>query len=409
MSARFRGTRVAAVVLGASLAVLGAALPAAADDGGHDGGTNGVSATRSGGEHDVKGDSVVVKYRHRDGKTRADKLSTALLGLRVNGKDGSLLHTYCVQITVHLKNGSMHEAGWDKYPDENSPFRENNAKINWILHNSYPQVNLDTLANAAGTRGLDKQAAIAATQAAIWHYSDDATLVKDKNSDVVDAVYEYLTGTANKGIDEQPAPSLKLSPNSVTGKVGGLVGPITIKTNSDAVQLSKQLPKGIEITDADGTKLDLGAIGDGTKIYFKVPSDVEPDAGSITVTGETTVPTGRLFVNDNYDRCPSQSLIVASSDTAPVSKKATVTWTPATAPTTTTGETAPPTSSGAAVPTSPNQTPTTSQAAVANASDNGDLAYTGVAIGLPIGIAALLLVGGGALLILQRKRKGNNA
>lgn len=405
MSARFRGTRVAAVVLGASLAVLGAALPASAGpDHGDSGASKGVGATPN-DDANVAGKSVTIKYAKDADKT--DELDTSLLGLSTDS--GRTLHAYCIEVEVWLKDSHMHEVGWKDYPNADSPFTKNNAKINWVLQHSYPNVDVKDLADAAGADGLSKKEAIAATQAAIWHYSDGTLLVEKENNAAIDAVYDHLTGEANTGIDKEPAPSLKLTPNSVSGEVGDLVGPMTVATSADAVKVEATLPKGVEITDADGKRLDTDGIDDGTEIYFKVPADAKPADGNVTVTGDADVLTGRVFVSDSYDKKPSQSLILANSTPVEVSKKATVTWTPATAPTTGTTTTAPPTSSEAApVPTTPSG-PGASQTPVANASDEGDLAYTGVSIGVPIGIAALLLVGGGALLLLQRKRKRKGA
>ncbi|WP_372663405.1 thioester domain-containing protein [Amycolatopsis kentuckyensis] len=312
--------------------------------------------------------------------------------------NGSTLKLYCVQITVGLRTDvDMVERPWSKYPTKpKTSFNENNAKINWVLHNGYPGVGLDALGKAlkkAGVEthdGISEREAIAATQAAVWHFSDgvnlDATkpLAEEKdagaNADVA-ALYAYFTGDQNKGIGEQPKPTLNIAADKTEGAAGGKIGPFSVATSGDITSLTSQLPEGVKITDADGKELKNSDVKDGSKLYVDVPAGTKPGKGGFTLKATGELDTGRLFVAENYDRTPAQSLIVADSEKTEVTANAAASWTEAGAPATT----APSTPAG-------------------SNGGGGDLANTGVDAAVPFTVGGLLL-GGGALMLLVNRRR----
>ncbi|WP_370968657.1 thioester domain-containing protein [Amycolatopsis sp. cg9] len=321
---------------------------------------------------------------------------TKLFSLKLS--DGSTLKLYCVQITVGMRTDvDMVERPWNKYPAANSPFEKNSAKINWVLHHGYPGVALDALGSTlakAGVKvndGISEREAIAATQAAVWHFSDGVNLNLTKplaennpaeaNADVA-ALYGYLTGDENKGIAQQPKPTLNVAADKTEGAAGTKIGPFSVATSGDITSLTTELPDGVKVTDADGKELKSADVKDGSKLFVDVPADAKPGNGSFSlkVTGE--LDTGRLFVADNYAKKPAQSLIVADSEKTQVTAKAAATWTEAGAPAT---STAPTTPGGAQ-------------------SGGGDLANTGVDAAVPFGVGGLLL-GGGALMLLVNRRR----
>src|SRR2546421_11957106 len=117
------GMRLAAGLLGATVALTLSALPASAA---------GEEWTIGGGGEG----GLSVNLVGKDNKD--DSFSTGLIGL---SRDKANLKTYCIQIDVMIPQKNrpkMVEAPWDAYPNPTSPFRTNNAKVNWVLHNSYP-------------------------------------------------------------------------------------------------------------------------------------------------------------------------------------------------------------------------------------------------------------------------------
>ncbi|GDY33423.1 thioester domain-containing protein [Gandjariella thermophila] len=390
MASRFQ-LRIGAAILGASAALLATALPASAETHAH--------VDERG---DVRGLMVnVVRADHR-----SETVPTTLIGLQVDGGDKTI-QTYCVELSVSTKNGAdMAEVPWNKYPDEHSPFFTNASKVNWILQNSYPAVQPTDLAGkvaALNGKNVTKEEAIAATQAAIWHYSDGADLDADKPVDrapadvqgVVKALYTYLTGPANTGIKDEAKPSLDVSPKELSGKTGDKIGPFTIQTTAQAVQLTKSLPAGAELVDRDGNAVK--DVQNGSQVFVKVPADARPAQGGFTVSATARLEKGRLFVGDGVK---TQSLIVAAPVEVSVKASATAKWVaaPATVPTSTS---ATPTTT-TTVPATP--TTTTTPAAVV-AGNTNKLANTGASVLGPV-IAGVVLLGAGVgALLLQRRRK----
>ncbi|MEC3977109.1 thioester domain-containing protein [Amycolatopsis sp. H20-H5] len=370
--------------LAAAAAMMVAAPVAGADDGAARGrvidsaGADGFSVNFDGGTHFV----------------------AKLFGLKLS--DGSMLKVYCVQIDVGLRTDQdMIERPWAKYPEASSPFNKNRDKINWVLHNGYPGNELTALGKTLAKKGatlhdgVSKEEAITATQAAVWHFSDGKNVDRakplpyedaDASADVL-AMYDYLVGSDNAGIGQQPKPTLNISPAKADGAAGSRIGPFSVATTGDIANLTSELPEGVRLTDAEGKTLKAGDIKDGTKLYVDVPKDAKQGTGGFVLKAIGHLDTGRLFVGENYDKVPAQSLIVAESEKTQVSANAAASWTPA-AVTPSTSATAPPT------------TP-------AGAPSGEGLANTGVSAAVPLSLGVLLLGAGGVLMLLVRRRRNS--
>ncbi len=398
MASRLKLTRGAATVAGASVALMMmAAIPAGADP--------------------VAGKVVEDEYVHGHhvnvGKGHAD-MNASLIGFQLT--DGTTLQMYCVEIDTRIdKEHQMVEKAWDKYPNPESPFHENRDKINWVLHNGYPVVGAEaltkTLTDAGATLkdGIDVKEAISATQAAVWHFSDNKDLDRDNplpkgpfdsKADVL-ALYDYLTGDANVGIGDQPTAGLEVAPSELTGEAGTRIGPFTVSTTGDVEKLTTKLPDGVKVTDKDGAEVTAEQIKNGSELYLDVPADAEEGNGTFELTASASVDTGRLFVGENYGkRKKTQSLIVATAEKSEIVASAGGKWT----------ETTTPPSSETTTPTTETTTttvPTTSSAAPAPQPKNtsGDLADTGASIFAPIVIGVVLVGAGVGALFFQRHRR----
>jgi TQXA domain-containing protein len=344
-----------------------------------------------------------------------DDMSTALIGFEL--ADGTKLQMYCVEIDTRIDDKhDMVEKEWGSYPNATSPFHQNRAKINWILHNGFPVVGTEALAKAVtddGAKlndGFDNTEAITATQAAIWHFSDDKNLdledpfppakgPRNSEDDVV-ALYKYLIGDANVGIGDQPTDALALSPTEATGNAGTRIGPFTVTTTGDITKLTTKLPDGVKVTDADGAELTADQIKDGTELFLDVPEAAGKSEGTFELTASAGVDTGRLFVGENYAQKPTQSLIVAKAEQREIVAEAGAKWEAAgvetSAPETTTETTEPTTET----------TSDTPEAQAKNVADEDDLASTGASIFAPVLIGVVLLACGiGALLFIRHRRR----
>lgn len=389
--------RIGAALLGASVALTLSALPATAE--------------------------VVVKPDNnasQDGldvflKGHKDALDTSLIGLKVIDGDAVKVQAYCVELPTPLKNTlGLKEVPWDQHPNTDSLFRKNpdrnREKVNWILHHSYPEKKPKEIISGLD---LDQKEAIAGTQAAVWHFSDGATLDPDrtKNDDVV-KLYEYLTGKDNVGLDEQPKPTLKVDPTFKEGKAGEKIGPFTVTTTADQVKVKGKLPKGVTITDKDGKPLEqvsdaelkAAALGDKvTEFFVNVPQDAAAGEAKFALEVNATLEKGRLFVqSEPGNDKKTQSLIVAAPSKVTVDADASAKW--VAAPVVTQPST--PSSTPSTTPTTPTTTTTTKPApAPGGGGNDDDLASTGASIFIPLGIGVGLLgAGAGALFFLRRKK-----
>jgi TQXA domain-containing protein/LPXTG-motif cell wall-anchored protein len=381
---RVKKLRVGAALIGVTAtALMAAAIPAAADAA--TGKIEGVAQTG-------------VKVKIKDSKGVQD-FDTELFKLVVGD---SVLQTYCVGLHTDVdpkKKPDYVEVPWNKHPNPQSSFAKNAANINWVLHYGYPTVKEADLQKVLETNGakfpdkLSREEALAGTQAAVWHYSDGAELDADatpgssaQTAADVREVFKYLTGAANKGIADQPKPELTLEPKKLSGKPGDLIGPFAVSTNAKDLVLKSSMPTGVKLTDKAGNELPKAdaaktlASLDKYEFYVKVPADMAEGKAEITISGESTLTLGRLFISTDPVKNPSQEMILAKTDTVPLQTQGEANWTAA----------APPTS----------ETP---QPQPKNTND--ELANTGASVLMPVVIGVVLVGAGVGALVFQRRRR----
>ncbi|MDX8056584.1 thioester domain-containing protein [Lentzea sp. BCCO 10_0798] len=399
--------RIGAALLGASALLSFSALPAHADviikpdRGGQEDGLN---------VHLINGD-----HHHRQ--------NTAVIKLRIEGdEERSNVLTYCVELPTPLEDrDALKEVPWDQHPNPNTKFKVNAGKVLWILTNSYPGQSMDKVQAKFGKQ-FDKKETIAATQAAIWHFSDEAELDGDKNDPDVIKLYERLVkdATANE-IKEQPKPTLEIEPASKSGESGEKIGPFKVTTTASEVKLTANLPVGVTLTDKDGTPLAVQKQGDkvavkaaGEKVsefFVNVPEKTPTDSATIKLSAEAELAIGRLFVAHNKDKEDvAQSLVVAQPQKAKVEKEAKADWKLKVVPPSSSSSTPPTTTTTTTTTTPETTTPTTTSSTPANPAPGGgedDLASTGASILWPL-LGGLVLVGAGvgALFVVRRKKAG---
>ncbi|MEW2517899.1 LAETG motif-containing sortase-dependent surface protein [Actinacidiphila alni] len=315
-AARLAAAGIATGLLAAG-AIAGAGAAVAAPTDGSPSAT-GATAKLDGLESD-KADQAVVNPGTRD----SYKVGAGLFKMTVDG--GGTIETYCIDFHHHTAdNATYNEVAWDKSTLAGNP---NAGKIAWILNNSYPKVDVASLTNtlkAADVKlkdGLTPGLAAAGTQVAIWHLSDPDVKVEAKNRDAK-ALAEYLDSHAQT-LDE-PKSSVTLDPPAVSGKSGDRIGPITVHSTSDAVdvKLGDGVPAGVKIVDKDG-KAITGTVKNGTELYFDVPAGTADGTANVTVSATTEISIGRAFSSVDVS---SQSQILAGSQSTTVTAAATLSW-----------------------------------------------------------------------------------
>jgi TQXA domain-containing protein/LPXTG-motif cell wall-anchored protein len=297
--ARLTTTFTAAV---AAAAVLAFAAPANADP---------VRGTYVG--HHPGTDSKVQMKKGSNNR----ELSTSLLQLKVDGT-GEILLTYCIDINTRVRKVAYAEKGWGE-----TSLGDNAKYVNWILHHSVPFLSAEDLASAAGLPSAPSMSdAVAGTQAAIWHFSDGYDLRVGNNKATVETIYTYLTGDQNTGMDNEPAPTLSLSPENASGEPGDLLGPIEVSTSAERVDVSlADAPDGAKLLGPD-KETEVTTAENGDKLYVKVPKGTADGSAKVNADVTARVSPGRVFKAD----VESQILILADSDEVKVHDETVVTW-----------------------------------------------------------------------------------
>ncbi|EFL26077.1 putative membrane protein [Streptomyces himastatinicus ATCC 53653] len=300
--------RLAAAVLASGLVAVGAlagAGTAAADD--VPSGNGGATATLSG----LKTFDKAVIHDKGDQEVGAGLFEMAV-------DNGGSIQTYCID----LHNPTQSKAKYEEKPWSQTSLANNReaGKINWILQNSYPQVNdLAELASKAGSGALTEKTAAAGTQVAIWRFSDKAKV------DAVDPAAEKLADYLEKSARNlaEPKASLSLDPPAVSGKAGERLGPVSVRTNAESVTLTPSAEaagSGVKLVDKSGKTITSAA--NGSEVYVDVPSDAADGSATLTAQAATKVPVGRAFSSDTK----SQTQILAGSSESTVSASATAHW-----------------------------------------------------------------------------------
>ncbi|WP_042395189.1 thioester domain-containing protein [Streptacidiphilus carbonis] len=232
-------------------------------------------------------------------------------------EDGQKLEVYCIDLYHGTRAGVKYqETGWDQSVLSANPDR---GKIQWILEHSYPVLNASALAQEAGVGSLTADEAAAATQIAIWHFSDktDATS-KDQTTTAVAGWLEQNATDAS-----EPAPSLALSPASVAGRSGDKLGPITVTTNAKSVDLKFTAPSGVALVDGSGQAVT--SAGNNDKLYVKVPAGTDAGTAQLSASATASLPVGRAFKALTGN---SQTMILAGTAPVRVDAAASAQWAP---------------------------------------------------------------------------------
>jgi TQXA domain-containing protein len=239
--------------------------------------------------------------------------------IRLDVDSGPDLETYCIDlhtptsIGVHYNEGTWSEANVT-----------NLGKVTWVLRHGYPAVSLGVLQSTYGLGSLTAAQAASATQAAVWHFSDGASLDASNAPNVV-ALYQALVATATS--DPEPSATLGVTPNHLAGTVGSLIGPFTVSTTGGTVAVDATVGT---ITDADGNP--IATVGDGDSFWV-----VLDQVGTTTIHASTSavISSGRVFLTTAGSA--KQKLITANTTTtyADVEVTAAATEPPTTEPPTT--------------------------------------------------------------------------
>ncbi|WP_163504836.1 thioester domain-containing protein [Fodinicola acaciae] len=341
----------------------------------------------------TKGLDVLIKGK---------KVATGLHSLKPAKatKSTDRIRTYCADYSVAVKaDVSFVENSWKNYPAPvgSVAIEQNLIKVSWIIQHSYPNVgSLGTISKLLNVKLISEQVAIAATQLAIWHYTNGIVPDGDNNALVL-TLYQYLIkgADANALVSKltEPLGSLTLIPLGAThGHAGGLIGPFLVKTTAKLAILKLEGLSGLQLVDARGNTIEK--VANDTKVWVKVKATLKAGKANIFATVNLGVNAGRLFTGGPG----TQSQIVAGDSTTPTVVTVGISWDKdkdhgGDNPTASA-------SNGGNGGNGDKPTPSTS-----NASAGGSLPITGSNVALFAGVGAVLLLLGGGLFFFARKRR----
>lgn len=322
----------------------------------------------------------------------ARDIHAGLFDLRIDGEVDA--QAYCIDINTAVREGAtLDEVDWETSGVNNL------EKVEAILRHYYPNGDGPDGHKITGT---DAQKA-AATQAAIWHYTDGFELTDDEgeNDPVIIANYKAILAAVEAGLEGFGEPNVSLSitpPESTEGAAAGLVGPYVINTTAAAVTLTPS--EGVTLHNEDGSPF-TGTVTDGTQIWLS--SDAAGE-GSITATASAEVSAGRVFYTRGVQR-----LVLASTVTTEANADASVTFTdappPTTAPSTTTTEQETTTTVPITVETTVVDNPTTTVPVTPNQDTGGGLPVTGAQTMVLVAVAVALLAAGTGFAVISRRKR----
>ena len=232
--------------------------------------------------------------------------------------------------TPPANNNNYTEAAWSELSQPEAVAAR--GPVEWILKQSYPSASTTVLRDrlraipefsSFPTGYFGEADAIAATQAAIWHFTDGVDLDLAVTSNArIRLLYQYLLqGAAGQAPSTGTAPSIDLQAEgdrtSFAIEPGGSLGPITLTGDAPAV-LSVDGPA--RIVGDDGAAL-TGALQPGTRFWVQ-PTDVPAAAGAATVRSQTqpasvTVVNAALGQQHVAPRAARENLAVLDTVTLP--------------------------------------------------------------------------------------------
>lgn len=251
------------------------------------------------------------------------------MNLKVDGT-GEILKVYCIDFTNPVGTGDDYNEGeWkDTWLGNRA---DDGARVKWILLNSVPSKSLADLKTAVGNvGGLDDREAGAATQAAIWHFSDHIDLdkgEKQNDPDVV-AVYDWLVKNAKTDNGGDTKFSLELTPDNLAGKPSDKpgVGPFTVNSSTKEKDITAKIksgPAGTKLVDKDGNAVTK--VGDQDKLWVQPPAGSNTGEATVEVSGTSSVDAGRVFKGQRNGKA-TQLLILAQRNPVKVTDTSDAKW-----------------------------------------------------------------------------------
>ncbi|MCL0121555.1 Cys-Gln thioester bond-forming surface protein, partial [Corynebacterium pygosceleis] len=247
---------------------------------------------------------------------------------KVQLPDGTVINAYCINRPVNVRGGADYDLS--VFENEKADWipAANGDKIRRVVDKGYPNVTVETLMAAAGIGGFidsdnnRRREALTATQAAIWHYtenldvkwsgSDDWNMSRfggPQQRDRMKKMYDYLLKVAEESPKKVLDFELKIDPEAASGKSNSNIGPFTVSTNGDEATLELVNPPAGVVLYKNSSPLEPAgtttAVSNGDEFFVHVPAGTPDGSVTLSLSGVSEVPAGtivsdRLGVNYKY-------------------------------------------------------------------------------------------------------------
>src|SRR5574344_2140725 len=180
-------------------------------------------------------------------------VETALMN--VSNNEGKTYKVYCIDKDVYTKDGQKYSL--NNLEDMSNYTKESMNKIRNIVISSYPYISIEKVRILSGISGLTTKQAIAGTQAAIWHYSNNLNKTSVKGNAY--KLYDWYLKLPETTLEEAKVANIEMQQetNIVNDKTEVKILYKADKNNSDGSKINlnysfdKDLKKiyGAEIID----------------------------------------------------------------------------------------------------------------------------------------------------------------
>ena len=250
------------------------------------------------------------------GFTRHDVSFAGVLNATPTGGGGGQLQLYCIDIRTFTRIGLGYELGeWDEATVPNVGY------VAQLLSRYFP-----TVPSAPAGLASDNARA-AATQAAIWYFTD--RFVVHTDDPLRSTVEAIVVDVLSRGpVVEPDAPSIDITPGSANGPVGSIVGPFTVTSTVESATV--RATGATMYSDPEGTTTiaNEASVPSGQQIWLRRSTGPPADAAILEATARATVPSGNVYLYDGNTSgtTEAQKLILARTATLETTVKALATF-----------------------------------------------------------------------------------
>ncbi|MCR2826132.1 thioester domain-containing protein [Microbacterium sp. zg.Y909] len=219
---------------------------------------------------------------------------------------------YCIAARTPTAVGIGYQAGtWSESTVPNIGY------VTYILNNYYPAV--------AAPAGLTPDQQAAATQSAIWYFTDGLVLGADDEV-VRTATAEIIAAAQAHGPVTEPDAPVAISPASAAAPAGSAAGPYVV-TAEGAAAVILSVPTGYEMySDAAATTPipNASSVPSGTSVWITGPGETGAET-VLSAKATVTVQRGSVYLYDGNTPSYSTAQPMVLADTAQFDATATAT------------------------------------------------------------------------------------